>query len=216
MFDHQTLCRCLDLAVSYDQLCVSNLSLETLVRRLVTIGGAYRGRPDAPNYEHAEYMSGIRVMEKRADLATKRREAHGERKHIEKSLLEMRPASASTRSMCLKKESEFWEFMKAKGLGPGFADHPAPVDRAMVQYADFLYLQGGAVDTLEKVKAAWEAIHDDYGRRGHVKLPRLARALHCFRRLAPRPLPRNVCSPWRAGSCSADCGRWRWSSACNS
>lgn len=60
IFEHRALCRAMDLLISYDQLNVANLAgAETLIRRLVTIEEAYRGRPDAPNYEHAEYMSGV-------------------------------------------------------------------------------------------------------------------------------------------------------------
>ena len=33
--------------------------IEALIRRLSTIEQAYHNRPDAPNYDHSEYMSGI-------------------------------------------------------------------------------------------------------------------------------------------------------------
>lgn len=125
------------------------------------------------------------IMDKRAGLALKRRRAHGLWKRLEKgekSLLE-KSVVESTNLLYLRKEREFWEFVKMQGLKMVCVDDPGSFDRAMVQYADYLYLQGGAVDTMEKVLAAWEAIC--YGRRGHLKLLRLDRALWGFRRFAP-------------------------------
>lgn len=43
----------------YDQINVANLAgAETFIRRLVATEEACHGRPDGPNYEHAEHMSG--------------------------------------------------------------------------------------------------------------------------------------------------------------
>lgn len=117
------------------------------------------------------------IMEKRSGLALKTKKMHGDWKLLakgEKSLLERRSIGEST-------------FVAVSVV------NPRSVDGAMVQYTDFLCQHSRAVDSMEKVRAAWEAIYDDHGRRGHLRLPRLSRALRVFRCLVPNqvgwPLP---------------------------
>ena len=81
--EHASLCRSLNLLCSYDQVAVSNLAgAEALVKRLMLLEEAYRGRPSAPNFDGAEFFLGITDPqdgsfvdpEVRKHAATKRRE----------------------------------------------------------------------------------------------------------------------------------------------
>jgi hypothetical protein len=59
--EHATICRALHYFCTYDQVRVPNLAgAETLIKRLVLIEEAYRGRPSAPSYEGAEFFMGVR------------------------------------------------------------------------------------------------------------------------------------------------------------
>ena len=59
--EHASLCRALNLMLCYDQLNLPGLaSAEALNRRRALIEHAHSGRPDAPSYEGAEEILGIR------------------------------------------------------------------------------------------------------------------------------------------------------------
>ena len=59
--EHSSLCRALDFMTSYDQLNLPALaSAEALNRRRALIEIAHQGRPDAPSYEAAEEVLGVR------------------------------------------------------------------------------------------------------------------------------------------------------------
>ena len=59
--EHSSLCRALDFMASYDQLNLPALaSAEALNRRRALIEIAHQGRPDAPSYEAAEEVLGVR------------------------------------------------------------------------------------------------------------------------------------------------------------
>ncbi|CAE7560259.1 UPF1 [Symbiodinium sp. CCMP2592] len=61
--EHASLCRSLNLMVCYDQLNVGALaSAESLNRRRALIEMAHNGRPEAPNYDAADDVLGIREM----------------------------------------------------------------------------------------------------------------------------------------------------------
>ena len=62
--EHKVISRALTLFQSYDQLCmVNSAGVELLVKRLMLIENAYRGRPEAPRYDGAEYFMGVREEE---------------------------------------------------------------------------------------------------------------------------------------------------------
>ena len=59
--EHSALCRVLNLMTSYDQLNLPSLaSAEALNRRRTLIEVAHQGRPEAPSYEGAEEILGVR------------------------------------------------------------------------------------------------------------------------------------------------------------
>lgn len=61
VFEHSSVCRVLNLMLCYDQLNVPALaSAEALNRRRTLIEQAHQGRPEAPSYEAAEDIMGIR------------------------------------------------------------------------------------------------------------------------------------------------------------
>ena len=61
VFEHASLCRVLDYMTSYDQLNLPALaSAEALNRRRSLIEIAHQGRPEAPTYEAAEEIMGVR------------------------------------------------------------------------------------------------------------------------------------------------------------
>ena len=61
--EHASLCRALNLMMCYDQLNVGALaSAESLNRRRSLIEMAHHGRPEAPNYDAAEEVLGVREM----------------------------------------------------------------------------------------------------------------------------------------------------------
>ncbi len=62
---------------------------------------------------------------------------------------------------------------------------PDEMDRALVRYANLLYASGDLCCEGEKLKAAVEAFHPTFARRGSQGLPRFARALAGWRKLAP-------------------------------
>ena len=80
---------------------------------------------------------------------------------------------------------EFFEFLKERKLGALDVRDCKKVDKFMALYIDHLLLKGHAVDAGEKIKAAWEATYVEYSKVGSLRLPRLARGLKGFRRLAP-------------------------------
>ena len=71
------------------------------------------------------------------------------------------------------------------------------LDARIVQFFDYLYLEGRAASSGEKLIAAVMMFLPDYHARGRLPLPRAGRALRGWRRLAPtktrRPLPWAVC-----------------------
>ena len=61
VYEHASVCRVLNLMLCYDQLNVTSLaSAEALNRRRTLIEQAHQGRPEAPSYEAAEDIMGIR------------------------------------------------------------------------------------------------------------------------------------------------------------
>lgn len=61
VYEHACICRTLNYMASYDQLNLPSLaSAESLNRRRTLIEVAHQGRPDAPSYEGAEEILGIR------------------------------------------------------------------------------------------------------------------------------------------------------------
>ena len=61
VYEHSSLCRALQLMMSYDQLNLPALaSAEALNRRRALIEHAHSGRPDTPSYEGAEEFMGIK------------------------------------------------------------------------------------------------------------------------------------------------------------
>ncbi|CAE7794892.1 unnamed protein product [Symbiodinium sp. CCMP2592] len=61
IYEHSTLCRSLDYMASYDQLNLPALACaEALNRRRALIELAHQGRPEAPSYEAAEEVLGVR------------------------------------------------------------------------------------------------------------------------------------------------------------
>ena len=104
VFEHATICRVLNLMVCYDQLNVGALaSAEALNRRRTLIEQAHQGRPDAPSYESAEDIMGIRESldgslidpaltqyaarkaATRAEIMKQTRLAQEEKKHLRKN-----------------------------------------------------------------------------------------------------------------------------------
>ena len=61
VYEHACICRVLNYMASYDQLNLPSLaSAEALNRRRTLIEIAHQGRPEAPSYEGAEEILGIR------------------------------------------------------------------------------------------------------------------------------------------------------------
>lgn len=61
VYEHACICRTLNYMASYDQLNIPSLaSAESLNRRRALIEIAHQGRPDAPSYEGAEEILGVR------------------------------------------------------------------------------------------------------------------------------------------------------------
>lgn len=61
VYEHSSICRVLNYMASYDQLNIPSLACaEALNRRRALIEVAHQGRPEAPSYEGAEEMLGVK------------------------------------------------------------------------------------------------------------------------------------------------------------
>lgn len=107
IFEDEVLSQILDIAISYDALCVCNLaSFELLVRRKQLLAEAHSFNPAAPSYEGADYWLGSRYRPGGAIVIPRLTE------HVSKKL------EADSKIL---KERRKLEEAKGKGKGRGSA-----------------------------------------------------------------------------------------------
>ena len=109
------------------------------------------------------------------------------------TLLEDKSVSDDTKRDYLRRVTAFLAYVEQERLS---LDTVVSVDDALTRYANYLYKVGELAGEGEKLKASWEAVHTDYARNGPHGLPRLARALKGWKKLAPSqtqwPMPETV------------------------
>ena len=120
--------------------------------------------------------------------ARRRQKKHGEnpqprqRTTGEKTILERYAIKDTTRLQYNVYLQAFTTFASARDLPLTTADQ---VDLALVEYYDYTFLLGSQSDTADKTIAAWMNAYPQFGKHGHLRLPREARARQGFHRLAP-------------------------------
>eukprot|EP00439_Symbiodinium_sp_Y106_P085585 s532_g29.t1 len=100
----------------------------------------------------------------------------------EKSLLEMGSVTDATRQDYGNKLSEFYDFAAFHLLDTRTEEQ---LDVALLEYCDFLYLDGEDSNFGQKLQAALEYERPEAAREGKLRLPRFRRALKGWRKLAP-------------------------------
>ena len=120
--------------------------------------------------------------------ARRRQKKHGEnpqprlRTAGEKTILERYAIKDTTRLQYNVYLQSFTMFASARDLPLTTADQ---VDLALAEYYDYTFLLGSQSDTADKTIAAWMNAYPQFGKHGHLRLPREARARQGFHRLAP-------------------------------
>ena len=134
----------------------------------------------------AAARSGQTVQDRRAALAAKRRKKHGS--YIQTASLGMmgftegRAVGAPMRQRYGILMNTFDWFCLSVGLSTGTTES---ADAALVEYADFLYFEGYEKAEFSATLAAWADKFPRFTRHGDLRLPRAARALQGFSKLAP-------------------------------
>ena len=118
-----------------------------------------------------------RRQKKHGENPLTRRQAAGE-----KTILERYAIKDTTRLQYNVYLQAFTTFASARLLPLTTADE---VDLALVEYYDYAFLLGSQSDTADKTIAAWMNAYPQFGKHGHLRLPREARARQGFHRLAP-------------------------------
>ena len=110
IYEDEVLSQILDVAISYDALCVSNLaSFELLVRRKQLLAEAHSYNPASPSYEGSDYWMGSRYKHGGAIVVPRLTE------HVSKKL------QADSQIMKERRKLE-----EAKGRGRGKGGPPKP------------------------------------------------------------------------------------------
>ena len=134
----------------------------------------------------AAKKTGQSVKERRQVLAAKRRKKHGNYSQTaslgKMGFTEGRAVSAPMRNRYSNLMMSFDRFCLSVGLSTATAES---ADAALVEYADFLYFEGFEKAEFSATLAAWADRFPRFTKQGDRKLPRAARALQGFSKLAP-------------------------------
>ena len=141
---------------------------------------------------HSSVPAHVRRQALKRQRARKRQRKHTRRLRAafgEMGVLETGSVKDPQRRDYVRRLEKFWEFVQRFSLPHKRLEE---LDRCLVDHCDWLYLDGEGSDAGTKLKAAFEAYHIEYLRGNKLVLPRFARSLKGWKKMAPMATRRTL------------------------